>query len=42
MTGFLKGKAIAQIDKLLIDGKEYSEAEIKEAIKSIVKKKAKK
>ena len=33
MTGFLKGKAVSQIDKVLIEGKEYTEKEIKEAIK---------
>ena len=33
MTGFFKGKAISQIDKILIDGKEYTEAELKQILK---------
>ena len=24
MTGFLKGRAVSQVDKVLIDGKEYT------------------
>jgi len=28
MTGFLKGRAISQVDKLLIDGKEYTKEDI--------------
>lgn len=35
MTGFLKGKAISQIDELLIEGKRYKEADIKEIIKKM-------
>lgn len=33
MTGSLKGRAISQIDKLLINGKEYTEEQIKDLIK---------
>lgn len=39
MTGYLKGKAVSQVDELLIDGKRYSEAEIKELLKKIDKEK---
>ena len=35
MTGFLKEKAISQIDEVLIDGKRYTEEEIKKAIKEL-------
>jgi len=33
MTGRLDGKYVAQVDELLIEGKLYSEAEIKSIIK---------
>lgn len=33
MTGYLNKKPISQIDALLIDGKVYTEAEIKQMIK---------
>lgn len=33
MIGFLKGKAISQIDKVLIDGKEYTDEQIKDLVK---------
>jgi len=33
MIGFLKGKTKSQIDKLLIDGKEYEESQIKDLVK---------
>jgi len=32
MTAFLKGKAVGQADKVLIDGKEYTDKELKEMI----------
>ena len=44
MTGFLKGKAVSQVDSILIDGVVYMEKDIKEVIKNIkieVKKKRK-
>jgi len=34
MTGFLKGKAVGQVDKILVNGKPYTEEEIKEIIKN--------
>lgn len=33
MTGLFKGKAVGQIDTLLIDGKPYTDKEIKEILK---------
>ena len=33
MTGYLKGKPISQVDMLLIDGKEYTEAQVKDLLK---------
>lgn len=33
MTGFFKGKGKSQIDKLLIDGKEYTDKQIKDLVK---------
>ena len=33
MTAFFKGKARSQVDELLIEGKRYSEKELKEIIK---------
>lgn len=33
MTVFFKGKAIGQADKVLIDGKEYTDKELKKIIK---------
>lgn len=33
MTGFLKGKAISQVDMILINGKKYTEAELKQILK---------
>ena len=35
MTGFLKGKAITQVDELLINGERYTEQQIKEILKGI-------
>lgn len=32
MIGFLKGKAVGQVDKVLIEGKEYTEQELKEIV----------
>ena len=32
MTGFFKGRAVGRIDKVLINGKEYTESELKEMI----------
>jgi len=34
MTGFLKGRAVSQVDKLLIDGKEYTREDILKMIKN--------
>lgn len=34
MTGLFKGKAVGQIDKILLDTKEYTEQEIKKIIKN--------
>jgi hypothetical protein len=34
MTGFLKGRAVGQVDKLLIDGKEYTREDIFKMIKN--------
>lgn len=44
MTGFLRGRAVSQVDELLIDQERYSEWDIKEMItkhglKPIAKKK---
>ena len=33
MTAFFKGRAVSQVDKLLINGKEYTEKQIKDLIK---------
>ena len=33
MTAFYKGKALSQTDEILIDGKKYTEAELKQMIK---------
>lgn len=33
MTAFFKGKAVGQVDKVLIDGKEYTEEQIKQMTK---------
>jgi len=33
MTVFFKGKARGQADKVLLDGKEYTDKELKEIIK---------
>ena len=33
MTGFFKGRAKSQIDKLLIDGEEYTDKQIKDLVK---------
>lgn len=35
MTAFFKGKAVSQVDEILIDGKSYTEDEIKEVVKKI-------
>lgn len=35
MTGFLKGKAISQVDELLMNGKRFTEKQIKEVMKDI-------
>jgi len=37
MTGFLKSKAIGQIDKVLVDGKTYTDKQLKELIKKTEK-----
>ena len=37
MIGYLKGKVVSQVDKLLIDGREYTEAQIKEIVKQYEK-----
>jgi len=44
MTGYKKGKAVSQVTEILMDGRLYEEAEIREALKAIPKptKKAKK
>ena len=34
MTAFFKGKATGQVDKVLINGKEYTDKELKEIIKN--------
>jgi hypothetical protein len=34
VTGFFKNNAVSQIDIILIDGKKYSEKDIKEFIKN--------
>jgi len=44
MTGFLKGKGVSQIDEILMDGKRFSEKQLKEILKDATpwdKKKAK-
>jgi len=33
MTAFFKQKAVSQVDEILIEGKKYSEVEIKQMIK---------
>jgi hypothetical protein len=32
MTGFFSGRAVGRIDKVLINGKEYTESQLKEMI----------
>ncbi len=36
MTGFLRGRAVSQVDKLLIDGQEFGEKQIKEILKDVI------
>jgi len=33
MTAFYKGRAVQRVDEILIDGKKYTEAELKQMIK---------
>jgi len=36
MTGFLKEKAVGQVDEVLINGKRFCEKQIKEVLKDVV------
>lgn len=35
MTGFLKGKGVSQVDEILVDGKVFSEKQLKEILKDV-------
>lgn len=35
MTGFLKERAVSQIDEILINGKRFKEEQIKEVLKDV-------
>ena len=37
MTGFLKGKAIGQVDQVLVNGKPYTDKELKKIIEKMEK-----
>lgn len=35
MTGFFKGKAVSQVDAILVDGQRFEEKQLKEILKEV-------
>ncbi len=35
MTGFFRGKGVSQVDEILVNGKRFSEKQLKEILKDV-------